>query len=391
MTTVAAPSAQPHTIPEATTRPVAAPTIRVLHVVNGEHYAGAERVQDLLARRLPAAGVSVAFACLKPGQFVRARESDVPLFEVPMRNRFDLRAVWRLVRIVREGKFDLLHSHSTRTALVAGLASQITGVPLVHHVHSPAARDTTHRIRCSINARVEKWVLGRAAALVAVSASLGRYLRDRGFPADRLFVVPNGVPAKSPIPARSAAKTDWTLGMVALFRPRKGFEVLLHAIKQLRNRGLPVRLRAIGGFETENYRSEILRLVASLGLDEAVQWVGFTKEVDAELAKVDLLVLPSLFGEGLPMVVLEAMAAGVPVVATRVEGVPEAIRHGKDGLIVEPNDPGDLAAALKRIIDGEADWNQIRLSARRRHAESFSDTAMADNVAEVYRRVLKQK
>ena len=106
------------------------------------------------------------------------------------------------------------------------------------------------------------------------------------------------------------------------------------------------------------------------------------------LLVLDVLVLPSLFGEGLPMVVLEAMAAGVPVAATRVEGVPEAIRDGIDGVLAEPGNAQDLAAAIRRIVDGELDWQQLRHNARQRHAERFSDEAMAAQLATVYREIL---
>jgi glycosyltransferase involved in cell wall biosynthesis len=104
---------------------------------------------------------------------------------------------------------------------------------------------------------------------------------------------------------------------------------------------------------------------------------------------MDLFVLPSLFGEGLPMVVLEAMAAGVPVVATRVEGIPEAIRDGIDGLIASPNDVNDLVLQLDRVIRGQVDWNAMRISAHRRQEEKFSDRSMAQGVAQVYRKVLE--
>ena len=79
-----------------------------------------------------------------------------------------------------------------------------------------------------------------------------------------------------------------------------------------------------------------MTLVEKLGVGDAIEWTGFTQNIAAELRVMDLFVLPSLFGEGLPMVVLEAMAAGLPVVASRVEGVPEAIRHREEGLLVEP-------------------------------------------------------
>ena len=151
---------------------------------------------------------------------------------------------------------------------------------------------------------------------------------------------------------------------------------------------MPVRLRLVGPFETPEYEAEVKSLARRQGVDTLIDWVGFTRDVNAELSRMDLFILPSLFGEGLPMVVLEAMAAGVPVVGTRVEGVPEAIRDQQDGLIANPNDPDDLARAIGAILDGDYSWSAFRSSALARHAERFSDTAMATGVAGVYDEVL---
>jgi glycosyltransferase involved in cell wall biosynthesis len=104
-----------------------------------------------------------------------------------------------------------------------------------------------------------------------------------------------------------------------------------------------------------------------------------------------LFVLPSLFGEGLPMVVLEAMAAGVPVIATRVEGVPEAIEDGVSGRIARPNDAVDLARCLRSVMSGECDWSALRQCALFRHREEFSDRRMAARLAAVYQQVLGPK
>jgi glycosyltransferase involved in cell wall biosynthesis len=178
---------------------------------------------------------------------------------------------------------------------------------------------------------------------------------------------------------------------VALFRPRKGIEVLLEALALLRSQGLPVRLRAVGRFETPQYERQIKALSEQLGLGKAVDWIGFTRDVPGQLREMDLFVLPSLFGEGLPMVVLEAMAAGVPVVATDVEGIPEAIRNGRDGLIAEPGSPPSLARLVSQVVRGQVDWLSLRTHALRRHARDFSDRGMAAGTAEVYRRVLGKR
>ena len=337
-------------------------TVGVLHLINGEHYAGAERVQDLLAKCLPAFGYRVGFACLKLNVFGAMRQShDAPLWDVPMRTKFDLRAAARVARLVRQQGFRILHAHTVRTALVGRIAAGLAGVPLVYHAHSPTPRNSTRRWRDAINGVVERLSLRGVARVIAVSQAMAEEM-GRGCDRRRIAVVSNGVPRLAAVPARQMPRPPWTLGMVALFRPRKGTEVLLEAMALLGDRGVPVRLRAVGTFESPGYEAEIAARIRSLGLQDRVQWTGFARNVTAELLKMDLLVLPSLFGEGLPMVVLEAMAAGVPVVATRVAGTAEAIRHGRDGLVVEPGDAGGLAAAIADMVEGRRDWAAMRLA-----------------------------
>jgi glycosyltransferase involved in cell wall biosynthesis len=210
---------------------------------------------------------------------------------------------------------------------------------------------------------------------------------EQGFLASHVVYVPNGVPGIDLSP-RQAAPATWTLGMTALFRPRKGIEVLLQALADVRRQGRDVRLRAIGPFETPVYGADVRALADQLGVASAIQWTGFVSDVTAELQKIDALVLPSLFGEGLPMVVLEAMAAGVPVIASRVEGVPEAVRHGEEGLLVEPGQPAALAAAIADLVTGRVDYAALSAAAQARHAEHFSADRMAARLAEVYDQVL---
>jgi glycosyltransferase involved in cell wall biosynthesis len=360
-------------------------TLRVLHVINGEHYSGAERVQDLLALCLPKLGVEVGFACVKPGKFAAARQSQSPLHDAAMGSRFDFRAAWRLASVIEREQYDIVHAHTPRSLMIARMAAAVAGKPLVYHVHSPTARDTTHSLRNWLNATAERWSLGGVARLICVSQSLGRHMQSQGFRESIVRVVPNGVPCVDFVPPRETPTGVWTLGTVALIRPRKGLEVLLAALAKLRGLGVPVRLRAVGPFETPEYEASIRALVDQLQLADAIDWIGFTRDVSAQLAEMDLFVLPSLFGEGLPMVVLEAMAAGVPCVGTDVEGVPEAIRDGVDGLIARAGDADDLARVIGRATSGAVDWQALRASALERQRASFSDRSMAAGVAGVYR------
>ena len=370
--------------------------IKVLHVVNGEHFSGAERVQSHLGRCLPQFDVAADFACVKPGKFAEMVDEQQGKwgtgFRTNMNHRFDLRPVRFIRDLVHEHHYDMLHAHTPRTAMVASMVSKWTGVPWIYHVHSPASRDSTRFLTNQINAWIEKQTFRNCKHLITVSESLRLDCIRQGVSEDKVTVVHNGVPAIRP-PRQNTPKVGgtWTIGMIALMRPRKGLEIAIDAIAELDRRGHDVRLRVIGPFESEEYRSEIEARIATKGVEHRLERVGFVDDVPLALSKLDAMVLPSLFGEGLPMVVLEAMAAAVPVVATRVEGTPEAITHGLEGLLAEPRNALSLAREIESLVAGEYDWTQMSEAAFDRHRRSFSDLAMARDTAAVYRSLSQPK
>ena len=356
----------------------------VLHLINGEHYSGAERVQDLLAACLPEFGYEVGFACLKPDKFPAARMTqDAALFATPMKSKLDFGVVKRLARIVRKHGSAAIHAHTPRTLMLGAMLKRRVNLPLIYHVHSPTSRDSTRPFHNWINDQIEFRSIRSVDRLITVSESLAAYLQSRGIDQRRITVVPNGVPLCEQQRTAEPPGNVWTIGTVALFRPRKGMEVLIQAVAQLRGQGHDVRIRAVGPCETQQYERQLKNLVAEQQIEDAIEWIGFTRDVNAELLQMDLFALPSMFGEGLPMVVLEAMAAGLPVVATKVEGIPEAVRDGLDGALAEPNSPSEFARAVTRVMH-ELNWNELQQNAVRRHAERFSDRAMAKGVAAVY-------
>ncbi|MCA9133531.1 MAG: glycosyltransferase, partial [Planctomycetales bacterium] len=162
---------------------------RVLHVINGEHFSGAERVQQLLGKRLEQFGFAAEFACVKPGQFpdlCELREGQVQ--QVPMQGRFDLRVVSQLADYVCERNIELLHAHTPRTALVTSALARRTGRRWVYHVHSPVARDSTRGLVNLVNGVIERHVLRSCSLLLTVSRSLRREMLRRGVPRSRVKV-----------------------------------------------------------------------------------------------------------------------------------------------------------------------------------------------------------
>ena len=290
--------------------------------------------------------------------------------------------------MVNQQKFDLIHTHTPRSAMLGKIAARLAGVPLVHHVHGHTATEVGRNWRTWLSAQTERFSLSQAAAVIAVSPSAAQYIHNWGVPQERIHFVRNGVPGRKQLAHRPTPQGVWTLGMVALFRPRKGLEVLLETLAILRSRRLPVKLRVVGGFETPLYEAAAKLRAEELGITDQIQWRGFRQNMDAELDAIDLSIVPSLLPEGLPLAVVEALASGVPSIGSRVEGITEAIRHGHDGLLVEPNNPQSLAAAITAMIEGKHDWQFLRRNAIASHAQRFSDRSMAVGVANVYRQVL---
>ena len=370
---------------------VAKDTVKVLHLINGEHFSGAERVQDLLGMAMPQFGYEVGFACVKPDKFPNVRSSiDCEIFETKMTSKFDLWCAKRVARVATENNYRLIHAHTPRTLLIGQLAARKLGCPLVYHVHSPVGRDSDRGITNRLNQMMESWSLKKTDRLICVSNSLSGYMQELGHPASKIRVVSNGVQAIDDLPSREDPKDPWTIGTMALFRPRKGTEVLLEALAVLKQEGVNVRLRAVGPFETPEYESDIMQKVAELGVGDMIDWMGFQTDVNQQLRAMDLFVLPSLYGEGLPMVVLESMANAVPVVASRVEGIPEAVRDGVDGLIFEPADANDLASKLKSMIGDTKRWRAMSESAVEHQRNELSDISMTRGVAAVYDELLNR-
>lgn len=366
---------------------------KVLHVINGEHFSGAERVQQLLGKRLGQEGFETEFACIKPGKFLEHCElRSHQVSEWPMRSRVDLKVVRQLAQKVTRENFDLLHAHTPRSALITALVASRARKPWIYHVHSPTARDSTRGLVNRINSLVERFAINSCNRLLTVSRSLRREMLRRGVSRNKISVVPNGVPAIEPIqPELRRDRESWTVGMIALMRPRKGVEVALEALRQLKEKPgthQQLTLELIGSFETTEYETQIMSMIRNLKLHKSVRWTGFTNDIPTAIRRLDALVLPSLFGEGMPMVVLEALSAGIPVVATSVEGTPEVVRHGVEGYLAEPRNSRSLASNLQQLISSRTEWEKLCTNALRRHREGFSDSHMAALTARAYRKTL---
>ena len=303
---------------------------------------------------------------------------------IGMRHRADLSVAKRAQALVVEERCLMVHTHTVRGALIAGQVKLRTGLPWIHHMHSPALHETSRIGRNLANFAAEAATLWRADIIVAVSEAMARYAaKYYRIGRARIAIVPNGVAEEPILPRGDASSAETIITVVGLFRPRKGILVLINAISQMPRTGRRFRLRLVGEFSEPAYEGQVRDQVHSLNLTDEVDFVGFTADVRTELEHGDIFVFPSLHGEGMPMAILEAMAAGRPVIASDIDGVHELLAGGA-GILVPAGQPEPLALAISELMNDPSRARAIGSRGRDRQRARYNVATMCRSVFAVY-------
>ena len=318
---------------------------RVLHVLRTAGVSGAENHLALLTESLAAQGwaSSVLICTPRPADlrgFARRLASSCERVTL-VRMRFDLslRILLRLAHVMTSGRYDLVHTHLVHADWHAGLVTLLTRrTPVLSTKHNP----DPFRTRRTFRALEALW-LRRCAGSIAISESLAGFIEH--WSGIRPVVVPYGWPASAPT-AKDADDPIRNLIAVGRLEPQKGFDVLIEAIALCHDRGHDVRLRIVG---EGSQRGALEGLIRRHGLTDRVELVGQRPDVAALMQASDVFVHAARW-EGFGIVLLEAMSAQLPIVATRVAAIPEIVLDGVTGLLVSPDDPEDLAGSLARLM-----------------------------------------
>jgi len=374
--------------------PVRLNRLRILHLITRLPVGGAERLLVDIVRHLPREQFESLVCCIQDrGELAGEVEAaGIPLLclERMRSRRFDWRAVRDLARLMRRERIGVVHAHLYHANLYGRLAALGAGVPAIATVHNTYTRTKLHR----------RWLnrlLARASArVVAVSDDIRRdVLRHDGVPEDKIATIQNGIDLSrvASTMTREAARARLGLdeqvlavGCVARLEEQKGHRFLLEALALLRRQGpppsRPVKLVAAGD---GRLRGELQAQAQSLGLGEMVSFLGTRSDVADILRALDVYVMPSLW-EGLSLALLEAMAAGLPVIATDVGGVSQVLGAGSGGVKVAPGDARALAAAIRQLSDEPRERLALRgEQARQRVRAEFSLDAMIGRLTAIYR------
>ena len=299
----------------------------------------------------------------------------------------DLRVLRRLVPLLRGGGFDLLHCHSSKAGASGRVAASLCHTPALYSPHGFAFKAGHRALREALRL-VECGLAPRARCVVCVSEDERRVATTAGLAGrTQLQVIRNGCRAcerAGPDAALDELRAAGPLAAtVTVLRPEKGVDVFIDAVPLILERMPEARLAVIGSGSEEAALRERAR---GLATERRFRFLRFEPPVDRYLRAIDVFVLASL-REGLPIGVLEAMACGVPQVATAVGGTPEAVT-ADTGLLVPPSDPVALAEATVSLLRDPDRRRRMSDASRRRHAERFTVERMVSETAALYRDVL---
>ncbi|HXW13692.1 MAG TPA: glycosyltransferase family 4 protein [Terriglobia bacterium] len=303
--------------------------------------------------------------------------------------RFDWRGVQAIRQIVRAHRIDVVHTHGYKADLYGYLAARREGRPVVATCHNWLAGGT----KLAFYNFLDRIVLRRFDALGAVSDVIAEKLVSFGVQRERIRVIANGIDIRA-FASASAATPDPTrapgehiLGIIGRLDLQKGFEYLLRAVANLRSSFPGLSLLIVGEGPD---RGKIEELVSHHGLTGHVMMTGRQTDMPKIYNSFDIFVLPSL-NEGLPMTLLEAMAAGKAIIATRVGAVPQVVTDGVTGLLVEPGDVTSLKGAISQLLYDPDRCRQLGRNAQAHVMEHYSAAAMAQKYHEMYAQVLARR
>lgn len=290
-----------------------------------------------------------------------------------------LSSVAKVARQLKRENFDLVHCHGFQGGAVGRVAARLTGIPALVTIHNTLQVEgiTGH---CAVLA--EGLLRQHTAGWVAVSAFLRNYAWNvLKVPDERTDVIANGVDVPSSIPPWC---TGAVVGVVARLIPSKGVDVFLKAVQLLRPEVPELKAVVIGDGPA---RDQLKYMAQSLGLQSTVHFLGHCENVVGLLKEMTVFVLPTR-SEGLGISVLEAMAMGVPVVATAVGGIPELVKHKRTGMLVRVDEFGAIARAVRKILQDREESETMRQAAFQHVRANYNSDLMVERTLEVYRRVV---
>jgi glycosyltransferase involved in cell wall biosynthesis len=322
----------------------------------------------------------------------KARLWQAPLLSVPDRGPWDLSVIPQLLTICRRERVAVWHGHDYKSNALGLLLRRFWRMTLITTVHG-----WVHETRRTpLYYWIDRLCLPRYESVICVSEDLRQRCLACGVPPDRCVLIENGIDTvefSRQLSAEEARRRvgvtpgRLVIGAVGRLSAEKGFDVLIRSADQLMREGLDAELLIVGEGDE---KSALRTLIAELGRADRIRLLGYRSDTRELYQAMDVFALSS-FREGLPNVLLEAMALEVPVVATRVAGIPRLIRHGQNGLLVEPGDGTGLADAIATLLRNPGQRTKLGRAGRQTIEADYSFQTRMDRIRALYDRLLNEQ
>lgn len=356
----------------------------------GKEWRGGQRQSLFLAKELKRRGLPFFFIVQPESPLhQKACEAELPVLPFKMRNEFDLPAILRLAWAMKRKKCLLVHFHDAHSAAVGSVAASLAKVPfriITRRVDFPLKKNYFSRRKYMKN----------VDAIIAISEGVKKVLVEGGVDPVNVEVISSGIDFSSFEEDSSAltskdylhrefsfAVDDYLVGIVAHLADHKGHQYLIQATKILKQQAPKIKTIIVGEGPLS---MELDRQAKELDVEDIIFFLGFRKDIPKILSSLDLFVLSSHL-EGMGSSILDAMASRLPVVATKVGGIPEVVIHGETGLLVPPRNPSALARAILMLYSDKTLSSRLGQKGYELVHRKFSAEAMADKVVRLYEKV----
>lgn len=371
---------------------------KVLHLRTISGKGGGPEKTILNSPRFLEGKYTLRVAYIRPGddpQFdipEKAARLGVDLVDLPEWGPVDLRTVWRLAQEIKDFQPDILHAHDYKTNILAALLGRWFRIPTMTTLHGYVSRGG----RLEMYYSLDRWALRKMDHIITVSEDLFRHVADLNIPLEKCTLIENAIDTLSYSRTQSIEEAKRKMGLnpnrlvigaVGRLAREKGFDLLIQAVHQLWQVGLKADLILVGDGDQ---KLQLENLIRELDATDYIHLLGYRTDTLELYQGMDVFVLSSL-REGLPNVVLEAMALEVPVIATRIAGVPRVITHEENGLLVEPDSKEELVQALSQMVKDESLRKRLGKAGRETVEKRFSFSNRMKKVQGVYGALLKRK
>jgi glycosyltransferase involved in cell wall biosynthesis len=374
----------------------------ILYIIDNLEFGGGERVFAQVINRLSRERYKIMVACLPTGAFIEKIEgSGVEVKSVDMRNRFNPGVILQLADLMKSEKIDIVHSQGARADFFARMAAKLAGAPIVvSTVPMPVEGFDVNPLRKLMYIAFNRFSERFVDRFMVVSDALEKVMIEKHkIEPHRVVKIYNGIETdeyrisnEEVVCRKSSLKEELDLendvsvvGAIGRLVWQKGFEYFIEAIPNVLKK-IPEAMFLIVG---EGELKEKLKVKSEkLKVKDSLIFTGFRDDIKEILQSIDVLVMPSLL-EGLPMILLEAMAMEKPIVATDIDGIKDVLDNGKTGLLVPPKDPEALSEAIVNLLIQRDKAYQMGKKARTVVNEQFSVDTMVEKVEEVYQELLQ--